>query len=148
MKLKIHWGWGIAIFYSLFVLSLLGFLFFTTFNRVDLVEEDYYEKEINYQQQIDKETRTANLAGKLTMQPSGSVFILTFPGELDPSTIGGSIHFYRPSSKRLDQKFKIEADSSGMQVLPVNTLRKGLWFVKVDWSAGDSAYYNEEKFIF
>ena len=49
-----NWGWRITIVYSLFALTMIGAVIYSTTLDVNLVEEDYYEKEVNYQQVINK----------------------------------------------------------------------------------------------
>ena len=49
-----NWGWKIALVYTLFALMTLGFVVLGSMKKVNLVEKDYYEKEIKYQEQIDK----------------------------------------------------------------------------------------------
>ena len=57
---------GIAAFYGAFVILLIVFLIFSTFNTIDLVTEDYYAKELNYQQQINRVKRTEQFGYELT----------------------------------------------------------------------------------
>jgi hypothetical protein len=144
IKIKFHWGTNIAIFYILFVVVLVGFVIFSTFNKVDLVDEDYYENEIKYQGTMDKIARSNNLAEPLKIEVSDKLVRLSYPKNFSLSEINGQIHFFRPSDKRLDFKLAVEPDESGFQVVSSKNLTKGLWRVKVDWSVGDTAYYNEQ----
>ena len=52
--MKLNWGWGIALAYSIFALSLLGFLVFALRQDNSLVVEDYYQQDLDYQQRKDK----------------------------------------------------------------------------------------------
>ena len=55
------WPIGLAITYISFMVILIGIVVFSTYNQVDLVAEDYYEKEEEYSdfyQQIIKQVST------------------------------------------------------------------------------------------
>jgi len=146
-KMKFHWGVGITIFYVSFVLVLVGFVIFTTFNKVELVDENYYESEIQYQQKIDKIKRSNGLAQSLMIQALDKSVLLVYPAGYKTDDISGTIEFYRPSEKNLDFKAKVTPDTSGKQIVFSNNFKKGLWKVKVDWAIGDSTYYNEQVLI-
>lgn len=143
-KFKFHWGTNVAIFYIMFVLVLVGFVVFTTFNRVDLVDENYYENEIKYQSTIDKIERSNNLAEPLKIEVAGKYVRFSYPKGISSKDINGKITFFRPSNKKLDFVVPVVSDESGFQVVNSDNLIRGLWRVKVDWAVGDSAYYNEQ----
>ena len=52
--MKINWGTGIFIFYSLFVGALVFQLVKSFQYDNSLVVENYYEKDLNYQEQYNK----------------------------------------------------------------------------------------------
>ena len=79
MKFKINWGTGIGIFFACFVLYLIGNLIFSATQKVDLVSGDYYQQELAFQKQIDKETRTKKLPQQLQLIHGGSTIALKFP---------------------------------------------------------------------
>ena len=47
------WGKGIAIALTVFILFIATLVTIIIRQKVDLVSEDYYTQEINYQQEID-----------------------------------------------------------------------------------------------
>ena len=51
--MKWNWGTKIGLFYSSFVLFILGMIFLSSQEQYDLVTEDYYAAEINFQSTID-----------------------------------------------------------------------------------------------
>ena len=42
MKMRVHWGVAVAVFYTAFALSTVGFVAFAMTRDVDLVSDDYY----------------------------------------------------------------------------------------------------------
>lgn len=147
MKFKLHWGNSIFIFYGTFVVVLIGFLIFTTFHKVDLVDNNYYDKELKYESQIEKMNRTLALPEKLSVNTDGKAMEIKYPGNFDHSTISGRIHFFRPSNEKLDFTINVSADSANTQLINVTKAKRGLWRLKIDWQAGENTYYNEETVV-
>ena len=57
--MKFNWGTGIFIFLILFVVGGVGFVIFTLQFDVNLVHKDYYEKGVDYSEQMRMDTRSA-----------------------------------------------------------------------------------------
>ncbi|ROL59344.1 hypothetical protein D9V86_10775 [Bacteroidetes/Chlorobi group bacterium ChocPot_Mid] len=145
MKIKFNWGWGIAVFYSAFVLFLIGNVVFSFFQRTDLVTENYYNDELAYQQTIHKAERAKRLEGNLNIVQGASTIAIQFPEEVKGKKIEGSVLLYRPSDASADRKIRLNVNDNNFQVIDSRQLAKGLWVMKIDWFDGDSTYYNEEK---
>lgn len=143
------WPVGIFSFYSLFVLALLAFIGFSRFHKMDLVTKNYYEEELKYQEHIDRQARAGALSQALAFQydKAWKKISLTFPPEIDPATISGTVFFFRPSDARQDLKIPIAVSQNGRQTIDVGTLAKGYWRVKIFWNVDDVEYYNEEILI-
>ena len=47
--MKFNWGTGIGLFYVVFVVIMVSMVMFSARNNIDLVQEDYYEKDLNYE---------------------------------------------------------------------------------------------------
>lgn len=146
---SLRWPLGIAIVYGAFVLFLMAYLAFAQMQRVDLVTENYYEKEIKYQQQIDRLERTRKLPAQpeIFLNTAGAALILHFPAALSPATVSGQITLLRPSDASLDFKFPLKFDERGEIVIDANKLRKGLWKALVEWKQDGQEYYFEEVII-
>ena len=54
MLMKFNWGTGIFISIIIFFIAIFIFLYIAFTNENDLVENDYYPQEIEYQNRIDK----------------------------------------------------------------------------------------------
>lgn len=146
--MKFNWGTGIAIFYTLFVLALVFAVVKSTTVDHSLVTEDYYQKDLDYQSQIDKEVNAQGLETDLLIRYSDPERIIRFQFPTDLGPASGSILFFRPSDKALDFEWPIQPDEAGEQVIPTNNMLPGLWKVKVDWRAGEKVYYKEDTIIF
>ena len=71
MKIKWNWGWGIFLTIVIFMGIIVAIVASMMNREVDLVTDRYYDKEIKFQQQIDKEKRTAALNENIKIDYSG-----------------------------------------------------------------------------
>lgn len=144
MGIKWHWGIGVTVFYSVFVLLVISFLFFSFGMKTDLVEDEYYEKSLKYDEVIEKTNRSNRLKMNIAAEYINGVVLVTYPGIGTGNEISGQIKFYRPSDSGKDFIIDIKTDTSRKQLIDVTKRDKGLWVMKFDWKSGDSSYYFEE----
>ncbi|MBL7994953.1 FixH family protein [bacterium] len=142
MKIYGNWALGVTALYGSFALFIIGFFVVSTFNKVDLVEENYYDKEIAYQQHIDKVKRAEALVSPLGWKRQANQLVLQFPKNL--TKIRGSINLYRPSDSKNDRTILIHPDDENVQYVPLSDMEKGLWRVKFNWQSDSTGYYNED----
>jgi hypothetical protein len=142
---KSRWPIGIAIIYIAFMIILIGMVIFSTFNKVDLVTENYYEEEIKYQQQIDRINRTNSLSTPVswTHNKIKKQVIIQFPEELNSKDIEGSILFFRPSDASQDKIIALRLSSENLQTISTQHLIPGLWKLKIFWQINQKDYYSE-----
>jgi len=146
--MKFNWGMGIAIFYTTFVVALVYQVVKSTQYDHSLVAEEYYAKDLAYQQHYDKLVNSNNLQQDLqiTKVRNQSEVSLQFPKDL--GALSGEIHFFCPSASTQDFRVDIDPDEAGRQTVSVEGLKPGLWKVKVDWKAeSGKAYFKEESVV-
>ncbi len=140
-----NWGKGITLTIVLFV-SFMMFLVITCMRQPDinLVSNDYYEQEINYQQVIDKKKNVENLSSKPSVYLKHNKLVVDFNQLSEREFINGSIQLFRPSDPSLDQIIELSFDSLGYQYISVDQLKKGKWIVKLNWSNTSTDFMIEE----
>lgn len=141
-----NWGWKIVIVYTAFVVMTLAMVFYFMGQDVDLVAEDYYKQEIEYQDQIDKIANTMALKEPVGFEYSfqNRTIIINFPKSHIDQGIHGKIHLYRPSNADEDREFEVRPESEGDQTIAVGSLSKGLWKIKISWSSAGNTFYDEK----
>jgi hypothetical protein len=139
------WPLGIAIIYIAFVLILVALIIFSRFQRVDLVTEDYYDREIKYQQQINRIDRAQSLSEPVHWIHDNKkrVVIVNFPPDFNPDQIQGNILFFRPSDAKQDRVVAVNLSADGTQQISTQNLTPGLWKLKVFWHVNKIEYYEE-----
>ncbi|MCW8980464.1 MAG: FixH family protein [Altibacter sp.] len=140
--MKINWGTGLAIGMVLFI----GFIMFmvitmSTDDRYDydLVTEEYYKKELAYQQEIDAESNLKDFSKAILGRKVAEGWQLTFPEEIDVTKLQGTVFLYRPSNKQLDFDLPIEVSGYNL-LIPDERLLDGRWNITMALRYNDKDY--------
>ena len=140
---RVNWGTGIVIGIIIFVvISITMTVIFMT-QDVNLVADKYYENSLQYQEEIDKQSRTIALNEEVEINFNGEVISILFPSAYLDKNISGEIYFYRPSNPMLDFKIPLELNDEGNQLILAKNFEKGFWRLKLNWTMGGNGYYNE-----
>jgi nitrogen fixation protein FixH len=142
--MKINWGTAIVIAFVCFISFIMYFVINMSTNKKydhDLVVEDYYQQELKYQNDINKEKNSKTLATNVSWKKTDDGILIRFPESLDINKIKGKVFLYRPSNKKLDFEIPISLSNHNL-LIPDNSLLDGRWNIKIDWQ------YNEEDYLF
>lgn len=142
------WPFAIIGWFLLFGSGIAAWVVVAVRNEPELVRADYYEQEISYQKQIDRQSRTAARAGVSVFYESAQQqIVLRLPAADLAARPTGSIHFYRPSNARLDFDLPLAVDATGAQHVPTFKLLGGLWKIRVQWTSGGQEFYYDQSLV-
>ncbi|MBR8535480.1 FixH family protein [Carboxylicivirga sediminis] len=142
--MKFNWGHGIFLVIVLAVAGFLSMVFITTRERIDMVTEDYYPKELRYDDQIEK-IKNYNALSKKVEVTLGDALYIQFPDNIaNAPDINGLVHLYRPSDKDLDIEKGIQLDSSYAMSIPLSDLMSGKYELIIEWQANGQPYLTKE----
>lgn len=141
-----NWGYKILFVYLAFVAGIVLMVFKSSNQKVDLVSEDYYAKELKYQDRIDAIKRAAALSSPVTYEIVQQKLIISFPKEFTDKKISVSVKLYCPSDDRKDVT-KDFTTSNGTVTADIPALNKGTHEIQISWKEDDKAYYFEDKVI-
>jgi len=150
MKFKISWPVGIIVSLLAFVIFILSFVYKVMFlPQYDhhLVSEDYYKDEINYQQEINKLNKAAELKQNITYKKVDLGLLISFPTEFEASQIKGTIDFQRLSNDKIDFLLPIELETNDL-LISDEKLVEGRWNIKIEWSVNNNTYLFKEKIMY
>lgn len=116
---------------------------------VPMTAEDYYAKEMVFQDQIDQASRGLSPAEKpvLRMLRATEAIEITFPGKASASKFEGKLTFFRPSDPSKDFSQPLDLDETGLHWMSIKGQQKGLWMLKIEWSKDEIPYYYEESLM-
>ena len=145
--MKMNWGTGIVIAFILFIGIVVTTGVYLMNQDVDLVSDDYYDKEIAYQQHIDNVARTTELSSEELILFDNSFITVKLPLDILSNNVTGEIYLYRPSDSKLDIRLPFSPDENRQQVIPVENLQKGFWRVQFSWQSDNKSYYSEKEVV-
>ena len=131
--MKINWGTGIVIVIAAFISFIMYFVITMSTNNkysYDLVTDNYYQQELQYQKQIEAEKNAKNLIENVKLKHSEFGLTVNFPKDLDYKMINGKVFLYRPSNKQLDFEIPISI-SKPYLLVPEKRLVDGRWNIKI-----------------
>jgi len=123
-----NWGKGIAIALTLFIVFIATLVTIITRQKVDLVSDDYYSQEINYQQEIDG-INAGNNEQELSFLKKNEQLVVEIPEKTNTRNV--TFLFYRANDKSLDKIFQLE--NSKMLLIPLTELAKGNYSVRAEY---------------
>ncbi len=142
---KFNWGTGIVIAFTLFISFILYFVIKTSTDSTyeyDLVAEDYYKDELEYQQRIDKLANAKKLKQDIQVERTEEGIQLLFPKDFNPKDIKGKVSLYRPSNQKLDREIPLSLSNSSL-LIPKIVLVGGRWDIHVEWSYKNTEYFHK-----
>ncbi|MCD8434526.1 FixH family protein [Tenacibaculum dicentrarchi] len=148
--MKLNWGAGIVIAIIAFMSFILYFVIsMSTGNNYnhDLVSEEYYQKELVFQGDIDATKNAKELSENIKVQRVSEGLKIYFPTAFNPTDIKGKVFLYRPSNKQLDFEMPISISNIYLLV-PEKRLLGGRWNIIVSWNYKNTPYLFEQELIY
>ncbi|MEZ4984250.1 MAG: FixH family protein [Saprospiraceae bacterium] len=144
MKFTFNWGTGIFLTYTIFALALFFTVYKSTQYDNSLVVDDYYAKDLAYQEQYDRLQNSALLPEKVKLgwASAEKKVTLDFPDDL-AANVAGTAFFYRPDNKSLDWSVPLRVDAEGLQTIDLSKSPAGRWKLQCAWEADGKTYFDE-----
>jgi len=135
-----NWGNRIVLAFVCFA-AFIGYMVTRAFQEdFDLVAEDYYAQEINYEQKQIKRANTAEYGKSVDIKQAVAHLVIQFPDD----AAEGTIEFYHPSRKMFDKRYDINLNN-GTQVIDKEELVPGNYRVNINWNSEGRDFLHESK---
>ena len=147
--MRLNWGWSIIIAFAVFVIFILAFVYRASQEKIEFVTDNYYEKELKFQDQIDKEKNALLLKEniKINLLPQRQIINIKYPESFDAAKISGTITFFKPDNSDFDFNVPVKSDGTHQQEISSSTMKRGRWTLQINWIAEKKPYYYEENFL-
>jgi hypothetical protein len=139
-----NWGYKILIVIVLFIIGMGTMVSIAMMQKNEMIDEQYYVKELKHQGQIDAENNLNALEEKLTIKDSLGALVVKIPSAALQNIQEGSVVFLRPSDQSKDHRLVLNVDSSGRQLFNKSNFVKGQYKVRISWKSEQKAYYYEQ----
>ncbi|WBV59087.1 FixH family protein [Chryseobacterium camelliae] len=136
------WGHGvvIALFaFIAFILSML-FLFPNGQKNSEMVTDNYYEEELQYQNVIDAKKRADDLQEKPIYSQNSAGIAVRFPKDYNNSNTTIKFVLNRTDDQNLDIKKSEQLDANQSILIPAKVLIKGNYTLRLMWTKDKTDY--------
>ena len=136
------WGKSIIAAFILFGVFIGTLVTICAREEINLVTEDYYREEIDYQRQIDRIAHTAMLPQKPKIDVGKNLLKVSYPDFMRVQK--GVLQLFRPSDARLDKRFELIRNAEGEQVFPTTGMDKGMYRARLRWTMDGQEFFLEQ----
>ena len=136
------WGYKIALVYLGFVALIFSLIFRTCSENTDLEYTDYYQREVNYQEQINSSQALINSGLKPEVIVNAKQVQILIPDSLRSLPFSGQVEFHRSNNAALDVVTDLNSSQTGT-VIPGERLVTGLYNVRINWNSTGTNYSYE-----
>lgn len=144
--MRISWGYKIMFLYLGFVGIILTLVFSAFSHEIQIVSDDYYERE-KYQQDIIDGTfnlKRLNTEPALDLTPEG--LSISLPDELSGGhDKSGELWLYNIMRYQQDYKTNFRNHKEDYFMVPVDKLSSGNFIIKLRWTQDDTPYYFQKR---
>lgn len=128
-----NWGKSIIVVYTIFVIGIVFLVYGASQQKVDLVDPNYYQQEIQFQKEInDSKNANRHHYRAIVVAENGEEFIVVDSncGKI----VKGDAQFYCPSDSKKDVKMILPHTGDSKWKVPTNALKSASYKLKVKWS--------------
>lgn len=141
--MKINWGHKL-VFFGLSFMFFVGFMVYKiSTQKVDLVDDNYYEKGVRYQEEINKFNATEGIERNISFDLNQQ--LITFKSNIN--SLKGKALFYRPGDVNLDFETNFTLNENGEFTYSTAQLAKGVWKVTFEWTLNGKLMAAEKQFV-
>src|SRR5687768_12027779 len=134
-----NWGKWIITAYVFFAVFISVLVTICVKQDISLVAPDYYNQELDFQQQIDR----ANNAQQLAVKPE--ILIVNNSVQISfrdfNALQSGELKLFRPSNAKSDLIFELKATPDTLQLFDLHLRQKGMYKAKMKWTMNDKEYF-------
>ena len=141
------WPYGIITAFIFFAIGMTTVVTVAVTHPESLVNANYYENEVRFQDQIDSTARAQKAGAAIRCDTAAKQLVIALPPAQLAQKFSGTVELYRPNAPEQDRKLAFQPLADGTQTLDLSPYATGPWLLKVAWQAGGQDYYLEQKFI-
>ena len=141
--MRFTWGTGLLLFILIFISLCVAFMIFAFNQNINLVQKEYYEKGVDFDKEKAVTERSMMYKDIINIKTESDAILISLPDSFINKVSEAEIFFYRPSDENLDQKLKLNSDTT---ILKKENFVSGRYIAKISWIMKDEKYFLEKEF--
>lgn len=139
-----NWGHSILIVIILFLVGMLGMVFYAARQTNEMIDDQYYQKELAYQSVIEAKQNLLRVSDHKIVQQDLDEVKIIFPDGTFEKLEQGMIELLRQNDQRRDIRIEVKPTGFSHRLIPKTDLIRGMYRVRVQWVNDGIPYYAEE----
>lgn len=136
-----NWGRGITLFIIAFIVTMLSMVYIAFRQSNEMIEDNYYDREIKYQEIIDAKTNLQPLIGEFILADSNQFIWLQLPSAAAGNITDGELRMIKMDQAAADNTLKI---SQAVTKIDKSSFHKGVYHIKLNWKSDSKSYFYED----
>lgn len=141
------WGYKILLVIVVFIVSMLAMVFVSFRQTNDMVDANYYEKELKYQSLIDASKNLNDVSTLSLISKKEDGIVVTIPSSLLVDFKNGKLEFLKNDDQKQDFTLNFEPNADGVYLIPNAKMQTGSYKVRIQWESNKKSYYREQTII-
>ncbi|MBK6859200.1 MAG: FixH family protein [Saprospiraceae bacterium] len=142
------WGYKILIAYALFFVMIISFLYIASQQTNEMLETNYYEKEIQFQKILTGSDNLNVLNETINLKLSSEHLEINFPKEGIKDQPLIHLEFIKMSDQSKDFNLDIKTNENGKIIIPTEKFSKGYYRLQMQWESNGKPYVYRDQFKF
>lgn len=139
-----NWGHKLAFVIMLFLVALGTMVWYASRQTNEMVDEQYYHKELAYQQVIDAQHNLNAMSTDPIITQTTDGLVVQLPAGTFETLDDGTIELMRPDDSTKDIHLDMRKDDHGSTVIAAAEMTKGVYKARLRWKNGGIPFYKEE----
>lgn len=139
-----NWGHKIGIVIVVFVIGMLSMVFYASQQTNEMIDDNYYQKELAYQEIINGKQNLYDLTPEDLLTQNDQEVIITLPVGSFENLEKGHIELMRTDAKEKDIQMALLPNGSNQRMIEKSKLTKGIYKARIRWTNAGKEYYKEE----
>jgi hypothetical protein len=144
---KSNWGKGLTLAIIGFMAAMLGMVYISFRQTNEMIEDNYYERELKYQKIIDAKNELIDYRNFEYISADDKLIHLHLPSEVSNKIESGFFQFIRLDNESMDKKFPISQVNSNSLAISKSDLIHGEYRVKLAWKNDGKDYFYEKDYF-
>lgn len=140
--MKLNWGHKITIFMVAFMLYIVFLVYKTHQVDMDLVSDDYYLQELQYQTTLEEKNRGKSYYADIKINVDDQRVVVQLPENFEGKN--ADFYFYRPSDTELDIRHRVNGAVDRSMAFDRKQFQSGYYVLKLGWEQAGQKHLIEK----
>lgn len=142
------WGYKILLAYALFFVMIITFLYIASQQTNEMLETNYYEKEIQFQKILNGSDNLNVLNESINLKLTSEQLEINFPKEGIKDQPLIHLEFIKMSDQSKDFNLDLKTNENGQIIIPTEKFIKGYYRLQMQWESNGKPYVYRDQFKF